>query len=111
MTSGFVICGANRAYLRATGRALEDLYGRFMFDAFPDNPDDPAADGVANPRASLERAVATCRPDTMAVQRYDITRYLPARADLAVCGDWYDVSDLGGDVMGVVVGDVVGHGL
>jgi signal transduction histidine kinase len=39
---------------------------------FPDNPDDPSADGVANLRRSLESVVATGRKDTMALQRYDI---------------------------------------
>lgn len=39
------------------------------------------------------------------------TRYIPARSDLDVCGDWYDVAAVDPAVMGVVVGDVVGHGL
>lgn len=66
------ICDANAAYLTATGRSRDDLVGRSMFEAFPDNPAQPDADGVANLRASLERARATGRPDVMAVQRYDI---------------------------------------
>lgn len=225
LTPQFVICGANQAYLRATHRTVEELYGQFMFDAFPDNPDDPTANGVANLRTSLERALRTRRPDTMAVQKYDIevraghgarfeerfwspvnvpvldaqgrvellihrvddvtalirhragqsigqvvqhppfanerqaehldhsqptgadtvllqpegptdheiaialqrallphavqsvgslqvsTRYLPARTGLDVCGDWYDVAELNQGTMGVVLGDVVGHGL
>lgn len=41
---------------------------------FPDNPDDPAATGVGNLRASLDRVLKTGRPDTMAVQKYDIRR-------------------------------------
>jgi serine phosphatase RsbU (regulator of sigma subunit) len=39
-------------------------------------------------------------------------RYRPAVGSLNVCGDWYDVVDLvGGNRIGVSVGDVVGHGL
>ncbi|MEU3982120.1 SpoIIE family protein phosphatase [Streptomyces sp. NPDC026672] len=39
-------------------------------------------------------------------------RYRPAVGALNVCGDWYDLVDLvGGDRVGVSVGDVVGHGL
>ncbi|GAA3292281.1 PP2C family protein-serine/threonine phosphatase [Streptomyces cinereospinus] len=39
-------------------------------------------------------------------------RYRPAVGALHVCGDWYDLVDLvGGDRIGVSVGDVVGHGL
>jgi two-component system CheB/CheR fusion protein len=45
-----------------------------MFDAFPDNPDDPAADGESALRASLERVLASRRFDLMDVQKYDIAR-------------------------------------
>ncbi|MET8331992.1 SpoIIE family protein phosphatase [Streptomyces sp. NPDC005181] len=38
-------------------------------------------------------------------------RYRPAVDALDVCGDWYDLVDLGGDRIAVAVGDVVGHGL
>ncbi len=39
-------------------------------------------------------------------------RYRPAVGALNVCGDWYDMVDLvGGNRIGVSVGDVVGHGL
>ncbi|MBG0857375.1 SpoIIE family protein phosphatase [Streptomyces spinoverrucosus] len=39
-------------------------------------------------------------------------RYRPAVGTLHVCGDWYDMVDLvGGNRIGVSVGDVVGHGL
>lgn len=67
-----VIVEVNRAYCASVGRSREELLGRHMFEAFPDNPEDPAADGVENLRASLERARDTQRPDTMAVQKYDI---------------------------------------
>ncbi|WP_328492279.1 ATP-binding protein [Streptomyces sp. NBC_00414] len=67
----FVIVEVNRAYLTATGRE-RDIVGRLIFDVFPDNPDDPSADGVANLRRSLETVVGTARTDTMALQRYDI---------------------------------------
>ncbi|WP_328919744.1 SpoIIE family protein phosphatase [Streptomyces sp. NBC_00208] len=38
-------------------------------------------------------------------------RYLPAAADLGVGGDWYDVIQLSGARVALVVGDVVGHGI
>ncbi|MFI9273149.1 PP2C family protein-serine/threonine phosphatase [Kitasatospora sp. NPDC052896] len=67
-----VIVDVNRAYLAATGRTREDLLGQFLFDAFPDNPADPDADGVRNLSASLQRVLDTRAADTMALQKYDI---------------------------------------
>lgn len=40
-----------------------------------------------------------------------VARYVPARGDLAVGGDWYDVVELGPRRRALVVGDCVGHGL
>ncbi|MFN7937361.1 MAG: response regulator [Bryobacteraceae bacterium] len=68
------IVAASNAYLEATMTRREDLMGRGLFEAFPDNPNDPAATGVSNLRASLDRARATGAPDTMAIQKYDIRR-------------------------------------
>jgi serine phosphatase RsbU (regulator of sigma subunit) len=67
-----VIVEVNQAYLDATRRTREDLVGKYIFDAFPDNPADPDADGVRNLSASLHRVLATGEPDTMALQKYDI---------------------------------------
>ena len=39
------------------------------------------------------------------------TRYLPAHSGVAVGGDWFDVIRLSGSRVGLVVGDVVGHGI
>jgi stage II sporulation SpoE-like protein len=39
------------------------------------------------------------------------TRYLPAEEPLPVGGDWYDVIALPGPEVGIVIGDVAGHGL
>jgi PAS domain S-box-containing protein len=62
------------AYLAATMTKREDIVGRGLFDVFPDNPDDPAATGVRNLRASLDRVRRTRAADAMAVQKYDIRR-------------------------------------
>ena len=68
----FDIVAANAAYLRDTMTQLPDIIGRPVFEVFPDNPADAGATGVANLRASLQRALASRQPDTMPVQRYDI---------------------------------------
>jgi serine phosphatase RsbU (regulator of sigma subunit) len=68
----FTIVEVNRAYLAATGRSRPELLGRHIFEAFPDNPADPEADGVRNLNASLHRVLATREPDAMALQKYDI---------------------------------------
>lgn len=52
----------------------EEIAGRGIFDVFPDNPDDPAATGERNLRASLEKVLRTKEADSMAVQKYDIRR-------------------------------------
>jgi signal transduction histidine kinase len=69
-----VIVAASDAYLAATMTTRGEIAGRGIFEVFPDNPDDPAADGVSNLRASLERVRDRRVPDTMAVQKYDIRR-------------------------------------
>ena len=66
------IVTANSAYLQLMQRSLADLAGRDVFEAFPDNPDDPHATGVASLRASLARVLATGQPDKMAVHQYDV---------------------------------------
>ncbi|GAA3792735.1 hypothetical protein GCM10022206_35580 [Streptomyces chiangmaiensis] len=66
------IVEVNQAYLDATRRTRDNLIGQHIFEAFPDNPDDPDADGVQNLSASLHRVLISRRPDTMAPQKYDI---------------------------------------
>ncbi|HYC70949.1 MAG TPA: ATP-binding protein [Opitutaceae bacterium] len=69
-----VITAVSDAYLAATMTKREDILGRGIFEVFPDNPEDPAATGVANLRVSLERVLQTGAFDAMAVQKYDIRR-------------------------------------
>lgn len=68
------IVGVSDAYARATLTRREDIVGKPIFEVFPDNPDDPAADGVRNLHVSLKRVLASGKPDTMAVQKYDIRK-------------------------------------
>ncbi len=68
------IVAVSEQYLRDTMTDRRNILGRGIFDVFPDNPDDEAATGEGNLRASLERVRATRTADTMAVQKYDIRR-------------------------------------
>ena len=68
------IVAVNQCYLEATMTQRAEIVGRGLFEIFPDNPADPAADGVRNLRASLQRVLAEKRPDRMPVQHYDIRR-------------------------------------
>src|SRR5450830_947330 len=70
----FTIAAVSDAYLQATLTRRERIVGRHLFDVFPDNPDDPNADGVANLRRSLERVLENGIPDAMAMQKYDVPR-------------------------------------
>jgi signal transduction histidine kinase len=74
LTPEFQIVAVSDAYLRATMTKREEILGRGLFQVFPDNPDDPAADGVRNLKASLERVRQDNVADAMAVQKYDIRR-------------------------------------
>ncbi|WP_055587435.1 PP2C family protein-serine/threonine phosphatase [Streptacidiphilus griseoplanus] len=72
LTPDLRVADANEAFLRVSGRGLDELLGRCVFEAFPDNPGDPGADGGRRLRASLERVLATGCRDTMAMQKYDV---------------------------------------
>jgi len=70
----FTITDVNDAYLAAAMRTREDLVGRGVFDAFPHNPDDAVFLDLSPLRASLERVLATRRPDQPPNMRYDLAR-------------------------------------
>lgn len=70
----FTIITANKEYCKATLTKCEEISGRHLFEVFPDNPDDPTADGTRNLRASLEYVIKHKQPHTMAVQKYDIRK-------------------------------------
>ena len=68
----FNIIAVNEHYLRATGTQREAIIGRPLFDVFPDNPSDPAANGTSDLRSSLLRVLRDRVADVMGVQKYDI---------------------------------------
>jgi PAS domain-containing protein len=72
LTPALIIAAVNEAYLQVTQRLREELIGRCIFDAFPDNPNDSSANGVEKLRKSLERVLSYRVRDTTGVQPYDI---------------------------------------
>lgn len=69
-----IILDVSDAYCVATMVERSSVVGRHLFDVFPDNPDDPTADGNRNLAASLERVRRLRQPDTMPTQKYDVRR-------------------------------------
>jgi PAS domain-containing protein len=74
LDTSFDIVAVNDAYCAATMTVREDIVGRPLFQVFPDNPSDSAADGVQNLRTSLLKVMKTRASDRMSIQKYDIER-------------------------------------
>ena len=72
LTTDLRIVAVSEAYLKATMTRREDILGRGLFEVFPDNPGDPAASGVRNLKASLDKVRSKKMPHSMDVQKYDI---------------------------------------
>ena len=66
------IRAASIAYEKVTLREHGELPGQLLFDAFPDNPNDPQANGTANLAASLETVMRSRHTHDMRIQRYDV---------------------------------------
>ncbi|HZA79304.1 MAG TPA: SpoIIE family protein phosphatase [Acidimicrobiales bacterium] len=72
----------------------------------------------AQARAAREHAISVALQRSLlpaalpSFDRLDVAvRYLPAGIGSEVGGDWYDVIELADDRVGLVVGDVMGHGV
>ena len=74
LSPDFRIVAVSDAYTRATMTKREAIVGRWLFDVFPDNPDDTTARGTSSVRASLEMVLRHRVPHVMAVVKYDIRR-------------------------------------
>ncbi len=72
LSPGLVIVSASDAYLKATLTKRQHITGHKLFDIFPDNPQDPNADGVSNLGTSLAYVLQHKAPHSMRVQKYDI---------------------------------------
>jgi PAS domain S-box-containing protein len=72
MAPDLTIVGASGAYLRSVQRSEEDIVGRYVFEAFPAEEDNPEATNIGEVKASLLRALAKGQPDTTAFVRYAV---------------------------------------
>ncbi|MFJ4467024.1 PP2C family protein-serine/threonine phosphatase [Streptomyces sp. NPDC089424] len=70
LDTDLVIRYVNGAFTEATGRAGEELIGRYFFDALPANP--AAPDDTQSLMASLLRVKESGVADTLVLQRYDL---------------------------------------
>jgi PAS domain S-box-containing protein len=67
-----VILDVSNGYLDAAGRGPEELIGRNILEAFPENPRDPDDTGPRDLRASLEAVLTSGEPDFLNPVRYDV---------------------------------------
>src|SRR5688500_13563588 len=65
---------AHEASLRVTASRLEELLGRHVFEAFPNDPADPDNASARMLRTSFERVLARRAPDTLALIPYRVPR-------------------------------------
>lgn len=66
-----IIVSANAAYLEVTGRTLDAIVSKSIFDAFPSEPGSPSHQQL---RSSLERALDGGAVDHLPLIQYDIER-------------------------------------
>jgi two-component system, sensor histidine kinase and response regulator len=74
LDQGLRIVDASDLYLHATMTERGQIVGRYIFDVFPDNPEEVAATGHSNLKDSLDSVMRNLESHTMAVQKYDIRR-------------------------------------
>ncbi|MFJ4568154.1 SpoIIE family protein phosphatase [Streptomyces caelestis] len=73
LDSDLVIRYVNPACVQSTGRARDELIGKYFFDALPERPGSPD-EAQRNLKVSLRLVLDTGKPDTMVLQRYDVPR-------------------------------------
>ncbi|HEY2638424.1 MAG TPA: PAS domain-containing protein [Streptosporangiaceae bacterium] len=72
LSPDLVIMDVSDGYLDAAGRRSEDIVGRNILEAFPNNPVDPGDTGPQDLQASLEAVLTNGMPDFIDPTRYDV---------------------------------------
>lgn len=68
----FRVVAATDSFLTGGGRRREDIVGRLITEAFPDNPDNPEANGTEVLRSALQRVLDEGVGHVLPIQRYDV---------------------------------------
>lgn len=74
LDGNLAIVGASDSYLALTSRTREDIVGRHILEAFPENPDAPGTVEQGPLEVSLKHVLQTRKAHEMAVIQYDIPR-------------------------------------
>src|SRR6185369_8892102 len=98
---------AERPGFTDTDIAVVEEFARRLADGLA------AADTFAREHAIAETLQRSVLPGALpSIARLDLAvRYLPATEGGDVGGDWYDAFPLDGNRVGLVIGDVTGHGI
>ena len=68
----FNIISVSNKFLETSKTTREKVIGQYLFDVFPDNPDEINFEGGKKIRASLNSVLINKVPDTLSVLKYDI---------------------------------------
>lgn len=74
LDADLTIVAATDAYLATTDRSREDIVGRHILEAFPENPEKAGSVEQGPLEVSLRHVLRTGKPHEMAVIQYDIPR-------------------------------------
>ena len=72
LSPDLIILTASDLLMEATKTERSRIVGRYIFDAFPDNPDAPYPGGSNSILSSLQEVIRTKKPHAMKVIRYDV---------------------------------------
>ncbi|MFB7501290.1 PP2C family protein-serine/threonine phosphatase [Streptomyces sp. NPDC056161] len=72
LSPDFIILDANASYQELVSRSRGQLIGQAVFDAYPDNPNDPQGGGLRELRDSLQRVLETRTQDIVSPHRHDV---------------------------------------
>lgn len=68
----FTVAEVSEEYNITTKTSRKDLIGKKLFELFPDNPNNPEANGREKLTESFMKVIATKQSQQMAIQRYDV---------------------------------------